>query len=101
MPIPWTALVARIPIALPGALGSLGRQLRRARVHLGGALRASTARQDALFAYAFATNSVFLLLNVLIGAVFFRRAFELATEVRRSARSRQLPEPLLRDAIDP
>ena len=57
--------------------------------------------QDALFAYAFATNAVFLMLNVMIGAVFFRRAFELATEVRRAASSQKLPEPLLHDAIDP
>lgn len=100
VPIPWLALVARIPIlylalSIP-SVGNFG-----VREATWAALFRDYGGQDALFAYAFATNSVFLLLNVAIGAFFFRRAFELATEVRRSARSRQLPEPLLRDAIDP
>ena len=100
IPIPWASLAARIPLlylalSVP-SVGNFG-----VREFTWAALFGEHGRQDALFAYAFATNSVFLLLNVLIGAVFFRRAFELATEVRRSARTRALPEPLLRDAIDP
>jgi hypothetical protein len=100
IPIPWTALVARIPIlylalSIP-SVGNFG-----VREATWAALFAEYGSQDALFAYAFATNTVFLLLNVVIGALFFRRAFELATEVRRAASSQKLPEPLLHDAIDP
>ena len=100
VPIPWIALTARIPIlylalSVP-SVGNFG-----VREFTWAALFEEYGSQDALFAYAFATNGVFLLLNVLIGAIFFRRAFELATEVRRTARSRGLPEPLLHDAIDP
>jgi hypothetical protein len=100
IPIPWSALAARIPIlylalSVP-SVGNFG-----VREFTWAALFEEHGSQDALFAYAFATNGVFLLLNVLIGAVFFRRAFELATEVRRTARSQALPEPLLHDAIDP
>lgn len=100
IPIPWSSLVARIPLlylalSIP-SVGNFG-----VREFTWAALFQDHGDQDALFAYAFATNSVFLLLNVVLGAVFFRRAFELATEVRRSARSRELPEPLLHDAIDP
>jgi hypothetical protein len=100
IPIPWSSLVARIPLlymalSIP-SVGNFG-----VREFTWAALFRDHGDQDALFAYAFATNSVFLLLNVLLGAIFFRRAFELAMEVRRSARSHALPEPLLHDAIDP
>jgi len=100
VPIPWSSLVARIPLlylalSIP-SVGNFG-----VREFTWAALFREHGHEDALFAYAFATNSVFLLLNVLIGAFFFRRAFELAMEVRRSARTHELPEPLLRDAIDP
>jgi hypothetical protein len=100
VPIPWSSLIARIPVlyialSIP-SVGNFG-----VREFTWAALFAEHGDQDALFAYAFATNTVFLLLNVLIGVFFFRRAFELAMEVRRSARTRELPEPLLRDAIDP
>jgi hypothetical protein len=100
LPIPWSALVARIPLlylalSVP-SVGNFG-----VREFTWAALFEEHGSQDALFAYAFATNTVFLLLNVLLGAIFFRRAVDLATEVRRTARTRALPEPLLHDAIDP
>jgi hypothetical protein len=100
IPIPWSSLAARIPLlylmlSVP-SVGNFG-----VREFTWASLFQDHGSQDALFAYAFATNSVFLLLNVLLGALFFRRALELATEVRRTARSRELPAPLLRDAIDP
>ncbi len=100
LPIPWSSLVARIPLlylalSVP-SVGNFG-----VREFTWAALFEEHGSQDALFAYAFATNTIFLLLNVLIGAVCFRRALDLATEVRRTARSRALPEPLLHDAIDP
>jgi hypothetical protein len=100
VPIPWVSLVARIPLlylalSIP-SVGNFG-----VREFTWAALFQEHGGQDALFAYAFATNSVFLLLNVGIGAIFFRRAFQLATEVRQTSRTRKLPEPLLHDAIDP
>jgi hypothetical protein len=100
IPIPWIDLAARIPLlyfalSLP-SVGNFG-----VREFTWAALFERHGSEHALFAYAFATNGVFLLLNVLLGTIFFRRAFELLVEVRRTARSHELPEPLLHDAIDP
>ena len=100
IPIPWSSLAARIPLlyfalSVP-SVGNFG-----VREFTWAALFSEHGSQDALFAYAFATNSVFLLLNVLIGALFLRRAIDLLAEVHRAARRRELPEPLLHDAIDP
>jgi hypothetical protein len=100
IPIPWIDLAARIPLlyfalSVP-SVGNFG-----VREFTWAALFDEHGSDDALFAYAFATNAVFLLLNVLIGTLFLRRAFDLLVEVRRTAREHELPEPLLRDAIDP
>lgn len=100
VPIPWMSLIARIPLlylalSIP-SVGNFG-----VREFTWASLFQDHGDQDALFAYAFATNAIFLILNVLIGVLFFRRAFQLAMEVRRSSRTQSLPEPLLRDAIDP
>jgi len=100
IPIPWVDLAARIPLlyfalSLP-SVGNFG-----VREFTWAALFDAHGHEDALFAYAFATNAVFLLLNVLLGTLFLRRAFELLLEVRRTARADELPEPLLHDAIDP
>jgi len=100
VPIPWSALIARIPM-LYLALSVPSVSNFGVREFTWATLFADHGSQDTLFAYAFATNTVFLLLNVMIGALFFRRAFELASEVRRTARRRELPQPLLHDAIDP
>jgi hypothetical protein len=99
-PIPWIDLAARIPLlyfalSLP-SVGNFG-----VREFTWAALFERHGAQDALFAYAFATNAIFLLLNVLIGTLFVRRAVDLLVEVRRTARFHELPEPLLHDAIDP
>lgn len=99
-PIPWLDLAARIPLlyfalSLP-SVGNFG-----VREFTWAALFEPHAQEHALVAYAFATNGIFLLLNVLIGTLFVRRAIGLLVEVRRTARSQELPEPLLRDAIDP
>ena len=60
------------------------------------------ASADSLYAFAFATNAVFLLLNVVIGIVFLRRALGLLEEMRRTRRRGDpVPEPLLHDATDP
>jgi hypothetical protein len=101
VPLPWMALTARIPLlymalTIP-SVGNFG-----VREFVWAELFEDYADADALFAYAFATNTVFLLLNVLIGMVFFRRAFELLAEVRRTRKAGgPVPEPLLHDAMDP
>jgi hypothetical protein len=93
--IGWTALTARIPLlylalVIP-SLGNFGtRELAWAGLFA-----------DALIAYAFAVNSVFLVLNVLIGVIFLRRALELLARVRRARKTGEpTPERLLRDPID-
>jgi hypothetical protein len=100
IPIPWIDLAARIPLlyfalSVP-SVGNFG-----VREFTWAALFAPHGTEHALFAYAFATNAIFLLLNVLIGTLFLRRAIGLLVEVRRTVRSHELPEPLLHDAIDP
>ena len=100
VPIPWTALVARIPIVyIALSLPSVGNYGVRETVWA--ALFADYGSRDALIAYAFATNTIFMVMHLLIGLVFVRRAFDLAAEVRRTALTQPLAEPLLRDAIDP
>jgi len=101
IPIPWPVLAARIPIlylaiSLP-SLGGFGpRELTWAYLFAGYGSR------EALVAYAFATNAIFLALNVAIGIVFLPRALDLVLRVRESrAAGVALPEPLLHDPIDP
>ncbi|HVP30208.1 MAG TPA: hypothetical protein VMW35_13725 [Myxococcota bacterium] len=99
--IPWSALVARIPIlyavmTVP-SLGNFGtREL--AWAHFFGEF----GDRDRLVAYAFATNASFLVMNVVIGVCFLPRALELVAEVRR-AREAGAPVdgPLLVDRSDP
>jgi hypothetical protein len=98
--IPWTALVARIPIVyIALSIPSVGNYGVRETVWA--ALFAEYGSRDALIAYAFATNTIFMVMHLLIGLAFVRRAFDLAAEVRRTALTQPLQEPLLRDAIDP
>jgi hypothetical protein len=98
--IPWTALVARIPIVyIALSIPSVGNYGVRETVWA--ALFEDYGSRDALIAYAFATNTIFMVMHLLIGMIFVRRAFELAAEVRQAARTQPLQEPLLRDAIDP
>lgn len=98
--IPWTALVARIPIVyIALSIPSVGNYGVRETVWA--ALFAEYGSRDALIAYAFATNTIFMVMHLLIGMIFVRRAFELAADVRQAARTQPLQEPLLRDAIDP
>jgi len=101
VPLPWLDLVARIPILyLALMVPSVGNFGVREFVWAG--LFENHASRDALFAFAFATNTIFLILNVAIGVLFFRRALSLLTVVRRTREAgEELPEPLLRDAIDP
>jgi hypothetical protein len=101
VPISWTALAARIPIfyvliSAP-SFGNFGTR------ELGWAtLFADQAPRDQLIAYGLATNTVFLVLHVLIGVAFLPRALALIAEVRRARREgRELPELPLHDASDP
>ena len=101
VPVPWVALAARIPVlylalSVP-SVGSFG-----VREFAWAGLFAEFGDQDALFAFAFATNSIFLILNVLIGACFLPWALRMVAEIRRARRRGDpIPEPLLHDALDP
>jgi hypothetical protein len=101
IPLPWLDLIARIPILyIALTVPSVGNFGVREFVWAG--LFEEHASRDALYAFAFSTNTIFLVLNVLIGVIFFRRALGLLTEVRRTRESgEEVPAPLLRDAIDP
>ncbi len=98
--IPWTDLAARIPVLYVAlSVPSVGNFGVREFVWAG--LFAEHGSQDALFAYAFATNSIFLLLNVLIGICFLGRALELVADIRSTrASGGEVPEPMLHDATD-
>jgi len=99
--IPWLALAARIPLLYSAlSLPSLGNFGTRELVWA--ACFADFGTRDQLIAYAFVTNTTFLVLNVLVGMLFLPRALELITEVRRArASGTELPEPLLTDPSDP
>jgi len=101
VPIAWAALAARIPIfyvliSAP-SFGNFGtRELAWAT------LFADQAPRDTLIAYGLATNTVFLILHVVIGVAFLPRALALIAEVRRARREgREIPELPLHDASDP
>ena len=101
IPIPWEVLAARIPIlyvvlSVP-SLGGFGpRELTWAY------LFSDYGPRDALIAYAFATNAIFLVLHILIGAVFLPQALSLIARIRAARASGEpLPEHLLHDPADP
>jgi hypothetical protein len=93
-PIGWVELAARVPLVyfsfLVPTLGNFGtRELAWA------ALFGEFAARDALIAYAFAVNAIFLVLNLLLGIAFLPRALELAAAVRSARREgHPLPAPL-------
>jgi hypothetical protein len=98
--IGWAAIAARIPLvylsfAIP-TLGNFGtRELTWA------ALFSDFGSRDALIAYAFAINAIFLVLNALIGVLFLPRALQLIAAVRRAQREGDaLPKPILHDPTD-
>jgi hypothetical protein len=97
----WSALAARLPLVylsfvIP-TLGNFGtRELTWA------ALFGEFGDRDALIAYAFSVNAIFLVINVLLGVVFLSRALQLLAAVRRARRDGEsIPGPLLRDPTDP
>jgi hypothetical protein len=99
--IDWWALAGRIPLlyialSLP-SFGNFGtREITWSFCF------ADFADRDALVAYAFATNTVFLMLHVVIGVIFLPRALALISEIRRARKEGvEVPRPLIHDAIDP
>jgi hypothetical protein len=92
--------MARIPLlylalVIP-SLGNFGtRELAWAELFEGAAAR------DELIAFAFATNSVFLVLNLLLGVAFLPRALSLLRELRRKQQAGEpMPAPILHDPVD-
>jgi len=99
--IDWWALAARLPIlysvlALP-SFGNFGtRELTWA------ASFSDFAPHDTLVAYALATNTVFLMLHVVIGVIFLPRAIRLISEMRRAQREGETVRvPILRKTSEP
>ena len=99
--IPWWALAARIPLLYTAlSLPSLGNFGTRELAWV--TWFSDFGTRDQLIAYAFVTNTTFLILNVLVGVFFLPRALELIAEVRRArASGTALPEQLLTDPSDP
>jgi len=98
--IDWTALAAHIPLVyLSFTIPTLGNFGTRELAWAG--LFADFGPRDALIAYAFAVNTIFFALNIVIGVAFLPRALELIAAVRR-ARSvgHPVPRPLLHDPTD-
>lgn len=100
VPISWAALAARIPIVylafvIP-SLGNFGtRELAWA------ASFSDYGPREALIAYAFSVNAIFLVLNAAIGVVFLGRALELIGAVRRAEREGEpVPRSILHDPTD-
>ncbi|MEZ4214961.1 MAG: hypothetical protein R3E88_00655 [Myxococcota bacterium] len=100
VPIPWSALMARIPIlylaiSIP-SLGNFGvREIAWSN------LFADYGTREELIAFALWTNTIFLLMHVGIGVLFVARAIELARGVREARREGDaVPEPLLHEAAD-
>ena len=85
VPISWAALTGRIPLVyisfLIPTLGNFGtREVAWA------ALFSEFGPRDALIAYAFSVNTVFLAINVLLGLIFLPRALSLVAAVRWARR---------------
>ena len=97
----WSALAARLPLVymafIVPTLGNFGtRELTWA------ALFSEFGDRDALIAYAFSINAIFLVINVFLGVIFLSRALQLIAAVRQARREGDaIPAPLLRDPTDP
>ena len=86
VPIGWAELAARVPLVyfsfLIPTLGNFGtRELAWA------ALFSEFGTRDALVAYAFSINAIFLVLNLVLGIVYLPRALELVAAVRQAQRT--------------
>jgi hypothetical protein len=98
--IGWVELAARVPLVyfsfLIPTLGNFGtRELAWA------ALFSEFGTRDALIAYAFSINAIFLVLNLVLGIVFLPRAIELVAAVRQARRTGEsIARPALHDPTD-
>jgi hypothetical protein len=99
--IDWWALAGRIPLlyialSLP-SFGNYGtREITWSFCF------SEFADPHTLVAYAFATNTLFLMLHVVIGVIFLPRALALIREIRRARQEGvEVPRPLIHDAVDP
>jgi hypothetical protein len=61
------------------------------------------AGEASLYAFALWTNLIFLMMHVLIGVLFLRRAISLFMDLRRSRSEggESIRQPILRDPLDP
>jgi hypothetical protein len=101
-PIPFLSLMARIPILYAAFLiPSFGNFGTRELAWAG--LFGEYHDRDILIAYAFATNTLFLMFHVLIGALFLPRAISLIQQVRKAQREGEaMPKgPLVHDPGEP
>ena len=100
VPIGWGAMAARLPLVylafIVPTLGNFGtRELAWA------ALFSDFGPRDSLLAYAFAVNTIFLILNVALGLIFLRQALDLVSRMRQARREGEpVPKPLLHDPTD-
>jgi hypothetical protein len=100
-PIDWISLTGGIPVLylamLLPSFGNFGtREIVWANVFHG------YGTESSLYAFALWTNAVFLIMHVLIGALFLNRALALLTDLRRSELDvESVRHPILRDALDP
>jgi hypothetical protein len=99
--IPWWALAGRIPLLyIALSLPSFGNYGTREITW--SACFSEFADSHTLVAYAFATNTVFLILHVVIGVIFLPRALALIGAIRQARREGvEVPRPLIHDPIDP
>jgi hypothetical protein len=99
--IPWWSLAGRIPLLyLALSLPSFGNYGTR-EITWSFCFQ-EYAEPEALVAYAFATNTLFLMLHLVIGLIFLPRAITLIGELRRARKAGlDVPRPMIRDAIDP
>lgn len=100
-PIDWIALTSGIPVLylamlLPSFANFGTREIVWANVFYGYGDEAS------LYAFALWTNVIFLIMHVLIGILFLKRAVALLMDLRRSRSTVEgVRQPILRDALDP
>lgn len=99
--IDWVSLAARLPvlylaISVP-SFGNFGTR-EIAWSHL----FAAYGSREALIAFALWTNAIFAALHFIIGALFFPRAIRMFRDFQRAKKEgKSVPQPFLRDAIDP
>lgn len=100
-PIDWIAMTSGIPVLylamlLPSFANFGTREIVWANVFHGYGDEAS------LYAFALWTNVIFLIMHVLIGILFLKRAVALLMDLRRTRSTVDgVRTPILRDALDP